>query len=281
VNIGPDHGFRPCRALQGATRPKASFTPSSGLTPIAGGGTATPAPAGPNRDAGDPGGRFFGSASPPWLEEELGKRYAHDRPLRRRHRPAPERVGTPPARPGRPAPHPAHRAGDEDQPLAPRGALTTTALAALDRLPARLHSPSSSPAPGGSRSTWTTSAAASGSPPSKPPGSPDRRASTTCALPSPRTRSPRGLTLHELARVMGTSVRMIELHYGRSWRAPTRRCSPASNSPSRARGSVWATTRPPARAALGTQRRMAPGMERTGIEPVTSGLQSPNGLSAR
>lgn len=68
--------------------------------------------------------------------------------------------------------------------------LTRRALLALDRIPARLATPLLFPAPGVGRSTSTTSAAASGCPPSKPPGWHGPPVSTTCARPLPPTRSP-------------------------------------------------------------------------------------------
>jgi hypothetical protein len=63
-------------------------------------------------------------------------------------------------------------------------------------------------------SNSTTSAAASGSQRSRPRTSRSLPASTTCARRSPPTRSPPGVTVFELAKIMCSSVRMIERHYG-------------------------------------------------------------------
>jgi integrase len=92
--------------------------------------------------------------------------------------------------------------------------LTQTALAALERLPARLDTAYVFSGPRGRplhlnnfrRRVWAPAVGASGIP--RPARLYDLRSTfATNALA-------RGLTLHELARVMGTSVRMIELHYG-------------------------------------------------------------------
>jgi integrase len=92
--------------------------------------------------------------------------------------------------------------------------LTTAALAALARLPVRMDSVHVFPGPRGRplhldnfrRRVWAPAVEAAAVP--KPARLYDLRSTfATNALA-------RGLTMHELARVMGTSVRMIELHYG-------------------------------------------------------------------
>jgi integrase len=93
-------------------------------------------------------------------------------------------------------------------PLSPR------ALAALDAVPARLHTPLLFPAPAGGllnldnfrRREWAPPVEASGV--ATPARIYDLRstfASNALAV---------GITVHELARVMGTSIDMIERHYG-------------------------------------------------------------------
>ena len=62
--------------------------------------------------------------------------------------------------------------------------------------------------------TSTTSAGANGRPRSRPPGSRRPPGSTTCARRSRRTRSPPASPCSSSRRVMGTSVAMIERHYG-------------------------------------------------------------------
>jgi integrase len=92
--------------------------------------------------------------------------------------------------------------------------LTSTALAALARLPARLDSPYVFAGPRGRplhldnfrRRVWAPAVEAAAI--ATPARLYDLRSTfATNALA-------RGLTLHELARVMGTSARMVELHYG-------------------------------------------------------------------
>jgi hypothetical protein len=88
--------------------------------------------------------------------------------------------------------------------------LTAAALEALDSLVARLDSPTCSPARKRGRSTCITSAG------EWAPAVGDREAGTPVRPPLhirlERTR--RGITVYELARIMGTSVSMIEAHYG-------------------------------------------------------------------
>jgi integrase len=92
--------------------------------------------------------------------------------------------------------------------------LTARALAALDRLPARLDGRLLFPAPAGGllnpdnfrRRVWTPAVEASGV--AKPARLYDLRATfASNALAA-------GVTPFELAKVMGTSVRMLERHYG-------------------------------------------------------------------
>ena len=64
------------------------------------------------------------------------------------------------------------------------------------------------------RSTSRTSVVASGGRRSTRPGSRSRRGSTTSGRRSPRTRSPAGITMFELARIMGTQREDDRAHYG-------------------------------------------------------------------
>jgi integrase len=69
-------------------------------------------------------------------------------------------------------------------------ALSRQALAALDALPARLDTPRLFPAPRGGLMDLDRFRSREWAPAIELPGGGDRRGSTTCAQPSPRTRSP-------------------------------------------------------------------------------------------
>ena len=89
--------------------------------------------------------------------------------------------------------------------------LTARAAGALEAIPPRLDSPYGSLPVGADRLTWPTSAAVSGVRRSRPPRSAkiyDLR--STFGSNSLAAR----MSIFELARVMGTSVAMIERHYG-------------------------------------------------------------------
>jgi hypothetical protein len=91
--------------------------------------------------------------------------------------------------------------------------LSPRALSAIDALAPRLDTPLLFPSAGRRSSTSTTSAIASGHPPSSQLASVDPPGSTTCARRSRRMLSRACITLFELARVIGTSVEMLERHY--------------------------------------------------------------------
>ena len=92
--------------------------------------------------------------------------------------------------------------------------LSRVALAALDAIPPRLDTLLVFPAPGGGplnldnfrRREWAPAIEAAGV---AAPPTPDDKRDTVAAKALHA-----GVTVFELARVMGTSVRMIERHYG-------------------------------------------------------------------
>jgi hypothetical protein len=86
-----------------------------------------------------------------------------------------------------------------------------------------------------------------------------------------------GLTIHELARVMGTPVRMIELHYGALVDGAHEAILARLEQPGRRFGATGGPRRRRAHTAVSVGSGVSAGkkrMERTGIEPVTSGLQT-------
>jgi integrase len=99
--------------------------------------------------------------------------------------------------------------------------LTTAALAALDTAPPRLDSRyvfTNREGARGSvsrgRSMWRTSAVVCGDLPSTRPESRSRRGATTSRSTFASNALAAGITTFELARIMGTSAKMIEQHYG-------------------------------------------------------------------
>ncbi len=92
--------------------------------------------------------------------------------------------------------------------------LTSAALTALDSLPARIDTAYIFGGPKGGPFDLPNFRRGSGGQRSTQRGSRSPPVCTTSARRSPRTRSPRGSRSYELARIMGTSVGMIEAHYG-------------------------------------------------------------------
>jgi integrase len=91
--------------------------------------------------------------------------------------------------------------------------LQAIALAALDELPPALHSALCSRPCAAATSTCTTSATVTGSPPSARLGSSRSVASTICGTRSTFALRA-GISTFDLSRYMGTSLAMIDLHYG-------------------------------------------------------------------